>query len=50
MVVGALRRRLGVVDVEFHMGYMVVAGAWKSTTYLPPSDENMTESKYRDCC
>lgn len=50
MVVGALRGRLGVVDVELHMGYVVVAGAWNSTTYLPPFDGNMPEPKYFDSC
>lgn len=39
-----------MVDVEFHMGYLVVAGAWKFTTYLPPSEENMAELECRDCC
>lgn len=31
MVVGALRRRLGVVCMEFFMGYVVVAGGFHDT-------------------
>ena len=30
-----------MVDVEFHMGYLVVAGEWESAACLPPFNKRL---------
>ena len=32
-MVGALRRRVGVVDMELHVEYVVVAGVWEKFAF-----------------